>query len=312
MSQKEFKITVEDGTMLEVKLDKAKHETIGVVHLLHGMAEHMGRYDELVESFNQQGYDVLRHNHRGHGKEIKEKERGHIDDISQVADDTYEIAQTMCTHYTNIPYIMIGHSMGSIIARIFAQKYPDAAQGLILSGTAQYPKYLGLPIAVLMKIITLILGKRRRLKWVNRLMYKSFNKDIKNQKTSSDWLSSDAREVAKFIKDPNTGFLVSNQLIYQTIKHVLGTSRVKNIEKMNTELPVLLISGKDDPLGGKGKGIRKLGKLYKRCGVKHVTVHLYKNKRHEVLFDTDSDITWNNMYEWIEKQILKKINNNSK
>ena len=59
MSQKEFKITVEDGTMLEVKLDKAKHETIGVVHLLHGMAEHMGRYDELVESFNQQGYDVL-------------------------------------------------------------------------------------------------------------------------------------------------------------------------------------------------------------------------------------------------------------
>ncbi|HLR19602.1 MAG TPA: alpha/beta hydrolase, partial [Staphylococcus sp.] len=103
MSQKEFKITVADGTMLEVKLDKAKKETIGVVHLLHGMAEHMARYDELVESFNQQGYDVLRHNHRGHGIDINEKERGHITDISQVADDTYEIAQTMCMHYTDIP-----------------------------------------------------------------------------------------------------------------------------------------------------------------------------------------------------------------
>jgi len=311
MSQKEFKITVADGTMLEVKLDKAKKETIGVVHLLHGMAEHMARYDELVESFNQQGYDVLRHNHRGHGIDINEKERGHITDISQVADDTYEIAQTMCMHYTDIPYIVVGHSMGSIIARVFVQKYPKAAQGLILSGTAHLPKYLGIPVAILLKLFTLLLGKKRRVKWVNRLMYKSFNKDIKNQNTSSDWLSSDSREVAKFIKDPNTGFLVSNQLIYQIVKHTLETSRIKNIEKMNTKLPILLLSGKEDSLSGNGKGIRKLGKLYKRSGVKHVTVHLYKNKRHEILFEKDSTIIWNNMYEWIGKQILKKLNNDN-
>lgn len=306
MSKNEFKITVSDGTMLEVKLDKAKNETIGIVHLLHGMAEHMDRYDPLVESLNQQGYDVLRHNHKGHGKELEESDRGHIDNMSQVADDTYEIAQTMCAHYYNIPYIVIGHSMGSIIARIFVQKYPDAAQGLILSGTTQYPKFKAALLRMILKLITLLSGKRRRLNWLNRIMYRTFNKDIVNQQTTSDWLSSNPEEVEQFIKDPYTGFLVSNQLIYETMKHMLLTSSGKNMKKVNPDLPILLISGKDDPLSEYGKGIRKLGNLYKKAGVKHITVHLYKNKRHEILFEQDYTETWQHMYEWIERQILKK------
>ncbi|MDT3978047.1 alpha/beta fold hydrolase, partial [Staphylococcus saprophyticus] len=159
MSKYEFKITVADGTMIEVKLNKAKKTTIGVVHILHGMAEHMDRYDQLVESLNQQGYDVLRHNHRGHGKDINEDERGQIDDLSQVAEDAYEIAETVCSHYLHIPYIIIGHSMGSIVGRIFAQRYPDAAQGMILTGTTQYPTFLNISICTLLKIITLVLGK---------------------------------------------------------------------------------------------------------------------------------------------------------
>lgn len=306
MSKNEFKITVSDGTMLEVRLDKAKNETIGIVHLLHGMAEHMDRYDHLVESLNQQGYDVLRHNHRGHGKEVDDSERGHIDNMSQVADDTYEIAQTMCAHYYNIPYIIIGHSMGSIVARIFVQKYPDAAQGVILSGTTQYPKYKASLLRIVLKLITLITGKKRRLNWLNRTMYKTFNKNIVNQLTTSDWLSSDPEEVEQFNKDPYTGFLVSNQLIYETIKHMLLTSKGKNLNKIDPNLPILLISGKDDPLSEYGKGIRNLGNLYKKAGVKHITVHLYKNKRHEVLFEQGYTETWQHMYEWIEKQILKK------
>jgi len=306
MSKYEFKITVADGTMLEAKLNKAKKETIGVVHLLHGMAEHMDRYDRLVESLNQQGYDVLRHNHRGHGKDIDKHTRGQIDDLSQVAEDTYEIAQTMCAHYSHIPYIVIGHSMGSIVARIFTQKYPSAAQGVILSGTMQYPRYLGIPMTIILKVITLFFGKHRRMTWLNRIMYRSFNKNIDHQKTSSDWLSNDVHEVEQFIKDPYTGFLVSNQLIYQTVKHMIQTSRAQNIKKMNPYLPILLISGKDDPLGEYGKGIRKLGKLYKKAGIHHITVHLYKNKRHEVLFEQGFHETWDHMYEWIKKQILNK------
>ena len=115
MSQSQFKITVEDGTMIEVKVDKAKKNTIGIIHLFHGMAEHMDRYDELVNALNIQGYDVLRHNHRGHGKDIDEVERGHFESMSQIADDAYEIVETLYGTELIVPYVVLGHSMALLL-----------------------------------------------------------------------------------------------------------------------------------------------------------------------------------------------------
>ncbi|RIL73227.1 alpha/beta fold hydrolase [Staphylococcus devriesei] len=305
MSQNSYKITVEDGTMIEVKIDKAKIATFGVVHIFHGMAEHMERYEALVQSLTQQGYDVIRHNHRGHGRDIDENERGHYDDMNTIAQDAYEIAQTLHDANKDVPYIVLGHSMGSIIARLFVEKYPDIAQGLILTGTGQYHRWKGIPAMVGLKVITLFAGKRSRLKWVNQLVYKSFNKKIKQPETSSDWLSSKRDEVEKYVKDEYSGFLVSNQLIYQTVKYMTKTASLKQLKKMNPLLPILLISGKDDPFGDYGKGIKNLGKKFKQAGIKHITVQLYANRRHEILFEEDEQMIWNHMFDWIQKQVLK-------
>lgn len=306
MSQEEFKVTVEDGTTLEVKLDKANKSTIGIVHIFHGMAEHMDRYDSLVKTFNLHGYDVIRHNHRGHGKDVSDKDRGHYDDMKIVAQDAQEIAQTLYNNSKDVPYIVVGHSMGSIIARLFVEMYPNMANGLVLTGTGLFPKWKDIPTVIALKLITLIFGKRRRLKWVNQLVYKSFNKKIENLETDSDWLSSNKEEVNKFISDKYTGFLVSNQLIYQTVKYMMQTSYNNELSKINKDLPILLISGKEDPFGDYGKGVRRLGKRFKKIGIKHITVQLYKLRRHEILFENDQDLIWNHMFEWIEKQILRK------
>lgn len=304
MGQKELNITVADGTMIPVKLDKARKTTIGVIHIFHGMAEHMDRYDALVMSLNQQGYDVIRHNHRGHGPTTNQEDLGHIDSFEQVADDAFEIAQTLCTNHEGLPYIIIGHSMGSIIARLFVTKYLDAANGLILSGTGYYSKVTGYTIASILKIITLLFGKSKRLKWVNNLMYKSLNKKITNPKTVSDWISSDEQYVKKYINDEYTGFLVSNQLIYETVSNINKLNKQKYIQKMNKAMPILMISGKDDPLGNYGKGIHRLGKLFKQGRINHVTIQIYKNKRHEILFEREHETIWQHMYDWIQKQIL--------
>ncbi|MDU0419554.1 alpha/beta fold hydrolase [Staphylococcus simulans] len=301
-----FKVTVEDGTNIEVKLDKANKTRIGIVHIFHGMAEHMGRYDTFVESLNQQGYDVIRHNHRGHGKDIDESTRGHYDSIENVAADAYEIAQTLYPERDELPYIVLGHSMGSIIARKYVEMYPDMSQGLILTGTGLFPKLKGKILALLMKIITIVFGKRRRLRWVNRLAFRPFNRGIQNVQTENDWLSTQREEVDRYCSDQYYGFLVSNQIIYETLNEMMKTSTPKEIKKMNADLPVLLISGKDDAFGDYGKGIRRLGVAMKKNGVKHITVQLYRNKRHEILFEEDYHQTWNNMYDWIKKNILNK------
>lgn len=301
-----MKIAVTDGTMIEARVDRADFEAVGIVHIFHGMAEHMDRYVHLVEKLNQQGYHVIRHNHRGHGHDV-DGVRGHFDSVQQVVQDAFEIQSTLKAQFdSHLPLILIGHSMGSIIARQFVQTFPQATQGLVLSGTGYFPTWYYSLVLPILKIVTLICGKKRRMQWLNHMTTGRFNKNFKPARTTSDWLSSDKAEVDQFIQDPHTGFLVSNQLIYSVLHTMMRTSRLKNIAKMNLDLPILLVSGKDDPFGGNGKGIRRLGKILKKGGVHHITVQLYKNKRHEVLFEKDKETVWRHMLDWMSRQIIKK------
>lgn len=143
MSQSQFKITVEDGTMIEVKVDKAKKNTIGIIHLFHGMAEHMDRYDELVNALNIQGYDVLRHNHRGHGKDIDEVERGHFESMSQIADDAYEIVETLYGTELIVPYVVLGHSMELYYCKIICYEIPRICKWININRYWHVPEMEG-------------------------------------------------------------------------------------------------------------------------------------------------------------------------
>lgn len=301
------KLAVSDGTILETKIDQVVDDPIGIVHIFHGMSEHMDRYDTLAQSLNQQGYHVIRHNHRGHGKEI-DTVRGHFDSVSQVVNDAHEIQTTYQSQLgKDLPYIILGHSMGSIIARQYVQVYSSAVNGLILSGTGLFPFWQGYAILPILKLITLFTGKKRKSKGLNRLMHGKFNKKFKPLRTPNDWLSSDEKQVNTYVDDPYSGFLVSNQLIYSVVKAMMQTGRQKNIRKTDSTIPILLISGKDDAFGEYSKGVRRLGRQLKKGGMDHVTVQLYANKRHEVLFEKDYEIVWKHMLDWIGRQIIKKI-----
>ncbi|MCS4486332.1 alpha/beta fold hydrolase [Staphylococcus americanisciuri] len=299
-----MKMTMTDGTRLETKVNHANREAIGIVHIFHGMAEHMDRYEPLVDKLNDYGYHVIRHNHRGHGKDINSM-RGHFDAIDQVVTDAYEILSTLRKDFSHdLPCIIIGHSMGSIIARQFAQTYPKALQGLILSGTGYFPKWQGYPSVAALKVITLLFGRKKCLDWVNHLVTGRFNKQFKPQRTPSDWISSNRIEVDKYIKDTYSGFNVSNQLVYSVTHSMMKTGELKNIRRMNPHVPVLLLSGKDDPFGENGKGIHRLARQMKKAGIKHVTVQTYPHKRHEVLFDKDYERVWKDMLGWMRRQMI--------
>lgn len=301
-----MKMTMTDGTMLETKVDRADREAVGIIHIFHGMAEHMDRYEPLVNKLNTRGYHVIRHNHRGHGKEI-DSMRGHFNSIAQVVKDAYEVQTTLRSDLgQHLPCIVLGHSMGSIIARQFAETYPDVLQGLILSGTGYFPKWQGYPSYIALKVITKICGPTKRLGWVNQLVTGRFNKQFKPLRTPSDWISSDDQWVDTYIKDEYSGFLVSNQLVYSVTRSMMKTGELKNIQRMNKHVPVLLVSGKDDPFGENGKGIHRLARQLKKGGIEHITVQLYPHKRHEVLFEKDYENVWKHLLDWMSRQIIQK------
>lgn len=300
------KMAVSDGTMLETRVNQAHYEAVGIIHIFHGMAEHMDRYGQLAEALVNQGYHVVRHNHRGHGKEI-DTIRGHFDSIVQVVQDAYEIQDTYQSQLgKHLPYIILGHSMGSIIARHYLQRHSDKVEGVILSGTGIYPIWKGYPTLFLLKIITLLFGKKRKLKWLNQLMIGQFNKSFKPLRTQSDWISSVEEQVDAYVNDPYSGFLVSNQLIYTVTQSMIQTARIQNIKSIHPSVPILLVAGKEDAFGHNGKGVRQLGQKFKQGGIYHITVQLYAYKRHEILFEKDYEYVWKHMLDWISRQIITK------
>ena len=254
MTEKQFKLTVQDNTNIEVKVNFTDVDSKGIIHIFHGMAEHMERYDKLAHALSKHGFDVIRHNHRGHGINIDESTRGHYDDMKRVIGDAFEVAQTTVK---------------------------------------------------VLQLITKIYGAEKRVEWVNQLVSNSFNKKIRPLRTQSDWISSNPIEVDNFIKDPYSGFNVSNQLLYQTAYYMLHTSQLKNMKMLNHAMPILLVSGYDDPLGDYGKGILKLANIYRKAGIKNVKVNLYHHKRHEVLFEKDHDKIWEDLFKWLN-QFYKK------
>ncbi|WP_256083749.1 serine aminopeptidase domain-containing protein, partial [Staphylococcus aureus] len=134
-----------------------------------------------------------------------------------------------------------------------------------------------------------------------QLVSNRFNKKIRPLRTQSDWLSSNPNEEDNFIKDPYSGFNVSNQLLYQTAYYMLHTSQLTNMKMLNHAMPILLVSGYDDPLGDYGKGILTLANIYRKAGIKNVKVNIYHHKRNAELFAKDHDKFWEDLFKGLNK-----------
>lgn len=297
-------ITLSSEQTLEVTIDRTDEQPIGIIHILHGVAEHKDRYDLFAEYLCKRGFHIIRHNHRGHGINIEESTRGHFDAMQDLVDDVKEIRDTF-KHELNddLPYILVGHSMGSLIARKFVHDYGEDLDILILSGTVVYPKLQGKLNLNALKFANSFLGSRTKSKLVNNIAFKTPNREHKSFNKDNQWISESDENRETYEKDPYTGFPVSHKVYLETVKAAIQTLKPSYIKNQNLNVPILLVSGKEDQFAGFGAGIRRLASIYKRSGVKHVTVQLYKNKRHEVLFETNQFVVYEHLYKWLITQI---------
>lgn len=282
-------------------------EIKGVVQIIHGMAEYAERYSPFAEFLAQNGYLVCAEDHLGHGKSVKnEEDLGYFNDqkdIEIIISDIRELQLLIGEKTGNIPYFVLGHSMGSFFCRTYISMFGTDVAGAIIMGSGFKGKPLLNTALFAVKLNALFKGWRYRSKFINNLAFGGYNKKIKPAMTENDWLSVNPENVDIYQTDPLCGFKFTNngyKILFSIIKKACSSKTIKATPK---DLPVLFVAGEDDPVGDYGKGVIQTHEKFKAAGVKDLSVKLYSNSRHEILNDHCKDEVYKDILTFINSHI---------
>ena len=278
-------------------------EPRGVVQLVHGISEYILRYAPFAEYLARYGFIVVGDDHLGHGKTASgPEEYGFIaeqDGWTHMADDVRALRVLTGEKYPGLPYFLLGHSMGSFLARTYLIRWPGTLTGAILSGTGQEPA----PTVALGKFLTGIGNPRKVNKLVNSLSLGAYNKKFAPNRTSADWISRDEQIVDAYVADPLCSFVPTAGMNHDMMGGLQFIAGKENLSRMDKDTPVYFFSGDKDPVGGMGEGVRKVCGSFRDAGVKDVTLKLYPGGRHEMLNETNRDEVYADVLSWLEKHL---------
>lgn len=281
----------------------------GIVQIVHGMCEHKERYEKLMEYLAGRGYICVIHDHRGHGQSIEEKTdlgymyeggyRGLVEDVHQLTVMTKEYAKKSTGK--DLPLYLLGHSMGSLVVRVYLKKYDSEIDKLVVMGSpsSRPGVFAGL---VLINIIKKIKGEKSHSKILDYIVINSsYEKRYKEENTPHAWLSTDKSEVAKYNSDPlcNYCFTING---YENLALLTRETYKKDGWGMeNASLPIKFLSGEGDPCAVDKKSFGNSMRFLKRLGYNNVTGKMYKGMRHEILNDTIRSTVYSDILNFFEK-----------
>ena len=286
---------------LHFELYQSREDSIfGLVQISHGMAEHKGRYREFINFLNLNGFHVVIHDHRGHGERIFENKKGFFDQEdgwNLVVNDLLDIHLDTNKRFPNIPKILLGHSMGSWIG-LSALQQKNLFDAAMLSGSSYPNSSETIMQKLLLKIEMFRLGNNGYSRLLHRIIFGGFNDRFQNTNTPNDWLSQDAERVEDYTNDPLCGFVVTNQLWSDLIDGIKLVFDQKNLSLIKKNIPILVFSGSDDPVGAMGKGTSKLHKCLMENECKS-ELYLVDGARHETLNETNRITTYNHVLKFL-------------
>ncbi|NYJ73292.1 alpha/beta hydrolase [Allobranchiibius huperziae] len=298
-----FLLQSADDTPLHVRRWLPDGDPTAVVQVAHGMAEHSGRYERFAQALTAAGYAVYAEDHRGHGRTSGGADTGYLADSdgwNVVVEDLAAVTARASSEHPHLPVVLFGHSMGSFLARSYAMVHGTDLAGLVLCGTAGDPGTLG---AVGKGVATLearTLGRRHTSKVMNTLTFGQYNAAFKPNRTDFDWLSRDPAEVDAYIADPRCGEVFTAGFYVDLLGALAQINRDDQVARIPAGLPILLISGDHDPVGGKGgAGVKAVAAQLEKSGVRDVTLTLYPGARHELLNETNRDEVTADVLAWI-------------
>ncbi len=303
----EFFFPSSDGkTQIHAEQWLPEGEIKAVLQISHGVSEYVGRYAPFAEYLTQNGFAVIGGDHLGHGKSVAEGAPriyfGEHDGWKHVVDDVARLRAIGKEKFPNVPYFIMGHSMGSFITRTYLIRYPGEVDGAVIMGTGQQSPLLTGSGRLIAKIIGGRQGFGTTSKTVNSLAFGSYNKPFEPKRTEFDWLSANPDNVDRYIADPLCGEDATVGLFYEMLGGIRFVGKQGNVNKMDTAMPVLFISGADDPVGG-AKGAAAAYNTFKKAGVSDLTLKLYPGLRHEILNERKNAEIYEYIRGWLEERI---------
>lgn len=280
----------------------------GVVQISHGMAEYSNRYSHFAVELCKAGYAVFISDHVGHGASVESKEMlgffGEENGEETFIDDLKTLSDMAKAEYPDKPLFMLGHGMGSLIARKYTAKYGYLLDGVIYSGTSGENPALGVGLLITNTLIKQY-GPMHRSELLDTIAFGSYNRKTQ-KRTERDWSTRDEAEVDKIIADEFCGYkytVSGMKALFTTLKQVSSPQWYNTIPH---HMPVYLLSGSMDPVGDYGKGVKEVYRNLKKTGHKNVTMKIYEGARHEILNETNREEVCADIVEWLDDKIKKQ------
>lgn len=286
--------------------DSAEYKA--VLQITHGMIEYIDRYDAFASYLASLGCLVVGHDHLGHGASIEtEADWGYFADqpSDTVVADMHTLRTLTAEANPGIPYFMLGHSMGSYMLRKYLSLHGAGLAGAVIMGTGYIPDA---QVRVAIRTVTSsarLHGWKHHSDMVRKLTFgKPYHRfDLTGADAQNSWLTKDSEIVKEYYSDPRCTFTFSNNAYLGLFEAVYFDNQPENIAKIPKDLPLFLVSGKDDPVGNLGEGVEYVFRKYQNAGISDVRCKLYENDRHEILNETDKEVVYRDISDWIFEQL---------
>ena len=289
-----------DGLKIELAYTIPKDEIKGIVQFSHGMAEHKERYFNFMEYLSNNGYVCVINDHRGHGNSVKDKkDLGYFytEDTNFIIDDLHDVTKYIKEKFSNQKLYLFSHSMGTLVARGYMQKYDNEIEKIILCGTPTKNPFT--PFAIFMAYVFKAIGMGKKTnKILNHLTFASYNKGYNSE---NEWLSKNPENISIYNDDELCGFIFTTNGFINLYKLLKRAFEPQKYEVKNKDLDIFLIAGENDPVIQSNQKFKNLEQFLNKLGYKNTKSKLYPDLRHEILNEKEYEQIYEDVLEFLKQ-----------
>lgn len=307
---KEFTVKSDfDDLDISVMTVVPEEEPKAVFQLVHGMCEHKERYVPLMEFLADHGYACIVHDHRGHGKSVKAQEDlGYFysGGAEALIEDAYKVTETAKGLFPGKAVVLFGHSMGSMVVRSYVKTHDDAIAALIVCGCPSDNPMKGVG-RILARTVAFFRGGHHRPDMIHSMSFKAFDDKFKSDGRDNAWVCSDEEMLSAYNADPLCQFHFTANGFVALFGLMKKTYGKKGWKVSNPEMPIMFISGADDPCSVSPEKFAEAVRHIRNMGYRNVTSKMYTGMRHEIHNETDRHLVWNDILNFADGSVVGKV-----